>query len=455
MIPLQLSLRNFLCYREGLPPLDLRGVQVACLCGGNGHGKSALLDAMTWCLWGMARTGRQNHNTLIAYGAAECRVELDFMAQGQAYRVIRRRNARQRRTEVDLFILDDDAPPRPITGNAVGETDARIRRIVGMDYTTFVNSAFLVQGRADEFTSKTASQRKDVLSSILGLELYDILQAAAREQRGIWQDNMTRADGALQQTRRALDAIADPAAELGRIADRLAELDGEIAIATTDAERRRADVAELHRRRDAIDVVINRIAGLREDAEQAERAIAAIAERLADYQALAARAESIIAGARGLDAARSDLQRQETARQEYDRLRERRLSLQREIDRQQATLEADVVRLRQQIEELTPTAAGIGRIADGLAALSDSESRLQSEQSDIAEETARAAALQGEIATDRAALERCVSEGRELRARQADIGSAAIAFWIKKRLARMRRRTSGIFQMHAPYPRSG
>ena len=33
MIPLQLSIRNFLCYRDNLPPLDLRGVHVACLCG--------------------------------------------------------------------------------------------------------------------------------------------------------------------------------------------------------------------------------------------------------------------------------------------------------------------------------------------------------------------------------------------------------------------------------------
>ena len=44
MIPLKLSLSNFICYRENVPTLDFTGVHVACLCGGNGHGKSALLD---------------------------------------------------------------------------------------------------------------------------------------------------------------------------------------------------------------------------------------------------------------------------------------------------------------------------------------------------------------------------------------------------------------------------
>ena len=93
MIPLKLNVRNFLCYRDDVPPLDLAGIHVACLCGPNGHGKSALLDAMTWCLWGQARTGARNHNSLIAYGETECRVELDFRARGQTYRAIRRRRS--------------------------------------------------------------------------------------------------------------------------------------------------------------------------------------------------------------------------------------------------------------------------------------------------------------------------------------------------------------------------
>ena len=88
MIPLRLSLRNFLCYRENVPTLDFTGLHVACLCGANGHGKSALLDAITWCLWGRAR-GRVQDD-LISYGADEARVELEFQARGTPYRAIRR-----------------------------------------------------------------------------------------------------------------------------------------------------------------------------------------------------------------------------------------------------------------------------------------------------------------------------------------------------------------------------
>ena len=65
-------------------------------------------------------------------------------------------------------------------GNTIRETQAKIDQLIGMDYTTFINSAFLMQGRADEFTKKTPAERKTVLSSLLGLEAYDRLQARAR-----------------------------------------------------------------------------------------------------------------------------------------------------------------------------------------------------------------------------------------------------------------------------------
>ena len=54
MIPLKLRLSNFMCYRDE-QTLDFSGIHLACLTGDNGHGKSALLDAITWALWGRAR----------------------------------------------------------------------------------------------------------------------------------------------------------------------------------------------------------------------------------------------------------------------------------------------------------------------------------------------------------------------------------------------------------------
>lgn len=62
------------------------------------------------------------------------------------------------------------------------ETQARINELLKMQYDTFINSVYLRQGRSDEFTQKSAGERKEVLGEILGLKYFDRLQDLAREE---------------------------------------------------------------------------------------------------------------------------------------------------------------------------------------------------------------------------------------------------------------------------------
>ena len=181
MIPIRLSVKNFLSYRDNVPTLDLEGVHVACLCGDNGHGKSALLDAITWVLWGSSRARVQED--LIFQGESEMQVDLEFQAGEGRYRVSRRyaRSARSRQgaTVLELFYNTENGV-QPLTGNSVRETEAKIRSLLHMDYDTFVNSAFILQGRADMFTTSGAARRKEVLGEVLDLSWYDRLAEKAR-----------------------------------------------------------------------------------------------------------------------------------------------------------------------------------------------------------------------------------------------------------------------------------
>ncbi len=182
MIPVKLSLKNFMCYRDNVPPLLFDGIHVACLCGNNGNGKSALFDAMTWALWGKSRA--KNDDDLVHLGQTEMEVELEFIVKGQHYRVIRKHAksnlSRAGKSDLQLQVATD-SNFRPLTGNSLTETERKIIDILHMDYMTFVNSAFLVQGRADEFSIKQPGQRKEILANILGLAVYDELEKKAKE----------------------------------------------------------------------------------------------------------------------------------------------------------------------------------------------------------------------------------------------------------------------------------
>ncbi len=107
MIPVRLVLRNFMCYRGEPEVLDLTGVHVACLSGENGAGKSALLEAITWVLWGKARD-RSIDDELISKGASDMEVDYHFMLGGQHYRVLRKRS---RKGNAGTTILDVQVSP--------------------------------------------------------------------------------------------------------------------------------------------------------------------------------------------------------------------------------------------------------------------------------------------------------------------------------------------------------
>ena len=57
MLPTRLEIHNFLAYRAP-EPIVFAGIELACLTGQNGVGKSSILDAITWALWGKARAKR-------------------------------------------------------------------------------------------------------------------------------------------------------------------------------------------------------------------------------------------------------------------------------------------------------------------------------------------------------------------------------------------------------------
>ncbi len=183
MIPIKLAVRNFMPYRDNVPPLYFTGIHTATISGDNGNGKSALIDAMTWALWG--RTRAKSDDDLIHSGQTEMEVDFDFAVGQQTYRIIRKHTKPRRRRASGQTILEFQLATengfRPITGNSVRETEQKIKDTLHMDYDTFINSAFLRQGHADEFTVANPSKRKQVLADILGLSLYDELEEQAKE----------------------------------------------------------------------------------------------------------------------------------------------------------------------------------------------------------------------------------------------------------------------------------
>jgi exonuclease SbcC len=166
-------------------------------------------------VWGRSRSKRDDE--LVHQGQTEMQVEFTFELSGNVYRVVRARKVGKKSGvgSLDFQVLNPLPSPPPFANNAnrggsdlpspvgvssdggrVGDggswrtiaepqmnaTQQKIIDLLRLDYDTFINSAFLLQGRADEFTVKTATERKKVLADILGLDIWDEYEARAKEK---------------------------------------------------------------------------------------------------------------------------------------------------------------------------------------------------------------------------------------------------------------------------------
>lgn len=186
MIPLQLTLRNFLSYREGTE-LDLSGIHLACISGLNGAGKSSILDAITWALFGKSRVKSDDDlvNRIAAANGAAAEVDFVFELEGAIYRVIRRKAA-GKTTELEFQARAkgvDGERWQALTEAKLKETQAALEKLLRMNYDVFTNASFLLQGQADEFTTKTPDKRKEILAEILGVNMWDTYKDLAAERR--------------------------------------------------------------------------------------------------------------------------------------------------------------------------------------------------------------------------------------------------------------------------------
>jgi len=187
MIPLKLQLKNFLSYGPDVQEIDFGPYQLICLSGKNGHGKSALLDAITWALWGQARkiSGvNKADDGLVKLGQTQMMVILDFACNGQKYRVKREyyKTYGKPYVALDFGVYESEGKVISLTENKLRATQRKIEHTIHLTFDTFANSAFLRQGQANEFSKKSPKDRKEIFSQILGLQQYEIVKKLAMDK---------------------------------------------------------------------------------------------------------------------------------------------------------------------------------------------------------------------------------------------------------------------------------
>ena len=199
--------------------------------GPTGAGKSTLIDAITFALYGdVARTKDASKDRLRSNHISDSdpsEADLVFEVATGIYRVTRtpaytpagKKSQRNSKSTLTRVVEDPDAPDgwRTVEPIASGPRDvgSEIPAIVGLDKDQFLQTIVLPQGKFSQFLNATSDAREQILRDIFDTQIYvdftkALVDAAASSKRGI-EERRIAAVGAFERVRSLNDALSEDA----------------------------------------------------------------------------------------------------------------------------------------------------------------------------------------------------------------------------------------------------
>jgi DNA repair protein SbcC/Rad50 len=266
MRPLRLDLAGFTVFREPTT-VDFTDADFFALVGPTGSGKSTVLDAICFALYGtVPRWGNRNAvANALAPSCAEGRVRLVFESAGARYVLTRvvRRDARGGVTTkgaalealpagFNLSRLDTGLSTEDLGEVLAGtpsEVDTAVVDVVGLPYEQFTKCVILPQGEFAAFLHAKPAQRQEILVKLLGVDVYGRIRERAVSLATAADAQVNAADQALaglaDADDRALAAAQDRVTRLRRLVAAVDEIMPSLLEAGRDATAARERLAVL------------------------------------------------------------------------------------------------------------------------------------------------------------------------------------------------------------------
>jgi exonuclease SbcC len=296
MRPLTLTVSGFTAFRDE-QTVSFEELDLFVITGPTGAGKTSLLDAIAFALYGEVPRlgGSQGTKDLITLGQALARVTLEFSVGDKGrFRVVRRLARRGPQTAV-LERWEGGAWVPAVDQGGVRPVNAALIEVVGLDFDSFCRAVVLPQGEFHEFLRGDAAERRKVLFSLLGVDYFKRMAELAGARARLLRTKIETTEQILAE--QYSDAVPERIAELEARGAETATRAEAVATALREATERLAS-AEAERRREAL--LASRLSEL-----QAVRGSAqALAARCEQAASGAQRAEELLAEAAAATAAR-------------------------------------------------------------------------------------------------------------------------------------------------------
>ncbi|WBB70212.1 SMC family ATPase [Micromonospora sp. WMMD812] len=293
MRPMRLDMAGFTVFRDDTT-VDFTDADFFALVGPTGSGKSTVLDAICFALYGTVPRwgGARGLSNALAPSATEGRVRLVFESGGARYvatRVVRRDSRGNVKTAnaglqlmppgFDVTKLDTGLSPEDLGEVVAGtpaEMDEAVLEAVGLPYEQFTSCVVLPQGQFADFLHAKPATRQQILVNLLGLGVYEEVQKLATARAAQAEAKLEAVDQLLAGLRDVDDETLERAT--GQI-DRMRELAGAVGAAVPELDAARATAREATAALTALDAELGVLGAVRAPAGVTEVARAVAAAR--------------------------------------------------------------------------------------------------------------------------------------------------------------------------------
>ena len=168
--------------------------------GQNGAGKSSIIDAITFSLFGKHTRvlgSRRSNKSLIRRGTNKALVKIEFSANGKNYKAIRQIDSKGALTAQFLEKKDDEFfPVAEGERTQFGESmTAEVEKVLGMSYEKLKIASIVQQGELNSIIKAKPKEFKELLNTIIGIDRLDVAVESMKEVLKEFRKNIQKKYG--------------------------------------------------------------------------------------------------------------------------------------------------------------------------------------------------------------------------------------------------------------------
>jgi DNA repair exonuclease SbcCD ATPase subunit len=182
----KLKYKNFLSTGNHFTEINLDQNNMTLIVGSNGSGKSTMLDALCFGLFGKAFRNINKGQLINSINAKDCVVEIEFTTGNKSYRIVRGIKPNLFEIYCDNNLINQDASVRDYQEHLE-------KFILKLNYKSFTQIVVLGSASFTPFMQLSASDRRTIIEDLLDIQIFSRMNGVLKDKTSILKNEITDA----------------------------------------------------------------------------------------------------------------------------------------------------------------------------------------------------------------------------------------------------------------------